>query len=61
MDRRWCTSHRLLLGRTFNREERKSRKRKRRSETFTDTQDRCMLGCRDMLAGHLKLELTDVL
>lgn len=42
MDRKWCTSHRLLLGLTFNREERKRRKSRR---TFTDTQtDACWDG-----------------
>lgn len=42
MDRRWCTSHRLLLGLTFNREEGKRRNRRR---TFTDTQtDACWDG-----------------
>lgn len=41
MDRRRCTSHRPLLGLTFNREERKRRKRGG-ARTFTDTQrDAC--------------------
>ncbi len=54
MDRRWCTSHRPLLGLTFGREE---RRRKRRSENIHRHSDRCMLGWSDMLAGHLKLKM----
>lgn len=57
VDRRWCTSHRPLLGLTFNREERKRSKSRR--ENIRRHSDRCMLGWSDMLAGHLKLKMTD--
>lgn len=59
-DGRMDTSHtkdgggRLLLGLTFNRKE---RKRRRRSENIHRHSERCMLGC-DMLVGLPETQIT---
>ncbi len=56
MDRRWRTSNSLLLGMTFNREE-----RKRRSKNIHRHSDGCMLRWSDMLPGHQKLKIISCL